>query len=196
MIHYADYTLLIQDLTSLCGCVVCVADNTSDGVRNGGNTVSSAGGSAGSQAPSPGPSALYQAPLLPAVAAAAGPAAGCPPVVAAGATAALSSAVVAVAMPAAVAVGPPVVAAGANVAVPSAVVAVAVPAAVAAPAVVAVANNGGAGRPQEMCGNRADGCHNHKVLNCTYGLCGVCCAASKRDPRCGVAKHYNKNTHK
>ena len=72
-----------------------------------------------------------------------------------------------VAVPAAVAAGPPVVAAGATAAVPSAVVPVAVHSAVAA------ANNGGGGRPQQMCDNRADGCHNHKVLNCTYGLCGV-----------------------
>jgi len=86
--------------------------------------------------------------------------------------------------------GMPVVAAGAAAAVPNAVV----PVAVAAAAVAA--NNGSGGRPQEMCGNRVDGCPNHKVLNCTYGLCVVCCAASKRDPRCGVAKHYNKNTHK
>ena len=86
------------------------------------------------------------------------------------------------------------VAAGGTAAVPSAVVPVAVP--VAVPAAVAPANNGGGGRPQEMCGNRAGGCHNHKVLNCAYGLCGVCCAASKRDPCCDVTKHYNKNTHK
>jgi len=123
------------------------------------------------------------------VAVAAAVAAG-PPVVAAGATAAVPSAVVPVAVAAAVAAGPPVVAAGATAAVPSAVVPVVVPAAVVA------ANNGGGGRTQEMCNNRADGCRNHKTLNCTYGLCGVCCAASKRDPRCDVTKHYNKNTHK
>ena len=108
-----------------------------------------------------------------AVAAAAGP-----PVVAAGAAAAVPSAVLPVAVVAAVVSGMPVVAAGAAAAVPA-----------------VAANNGGGGRPQEMCGKRVDGCPNHKVLNCTYGLCVVCCAASKRDPRCAVAKHYNKNTH-
>ena len=118
------------------------------------------------------------------VAAAAGP-----PVVAAGAAAAVPNAVLSVAVAAAVVTGMPVVAAGAAVAVPNAVV----PVAVAAAAVAA--NNGGGGRSQEMCGKRVDGCPNHKVLNCTYGLCVVCCAASKRDPRCAVAKHYKKNTH-
>ena len=162
MIHYADYNLHLPDLKSLCVCIVCVADNTYAGVGNGGNAASNAGGSSGSPTTSPGPSALYQAPVLPVVVVAVGP----------------------------VAAGPPVVAAGATAAVPSAVVPVAVTAA------IAPANNGGGGRPQEMCDNRADGCHNHKVLNCTSGLCGVCCAASKRDPRCNVTKHYNKNTHK
>ena len=190
MFHYAGYNLHIQDLKSLCVCIVCVADNTFAGVGNGGNAASNAGGSAASQTPSPGPSMMYQAPVLPVVVVAAGPVAAGPPVVTVGATAAVPSAVAPIAVPAAVAAGPPVVAVGATAAVPGAVVPVAVPAAVAA------ANNGGEGRPQEMCGNRADGCHNHKVLNCTYGLCGVCCAASKRDPRCDVTKHYNKNTHK
>ena len=67
------------------------------------------------------------------------------------------------------------------------------PAAVAAAG--AAVTIGGGGRPQQMCGNMADGCRNHKVLDCSYGLCGPCCAAIKRDPRCAVAKHFKKNTH-
>ena len=78
----------------------------------------------------------------------------------------------------------------ATVSLPSAVV----PAAV--PTDIAPDNTGGGGRPQQMCDNMGEGCHNHKVLDCSYGLCGPCCAAIIRDPRCVVAKHYRKNTHK
>jgi len=52
---------------------------------------------------------------------------------------------------------------------------------------------GGGGRPQQAC--ERVGCHNHKVLDCSYGLCMPCCAAEKRTPRCQVNRHYNKNTH-
>jgi len=190
MIHYADYIHHLSVLKSLCVRIIRVAGTTSTGVGNG----SDAAGSVGSHAPTPGPSALSQAPVVPVVVVAAGPVAAGPLVVAACGTASVPSAVVPAVAAGPIAAGPQVMAACATASVPGAVVPAAVP--VVVPAANAHANTGGGGRPQEMCGNRADGCHNHKVLNCTYGLCGVCCAASKRDPRCDVTKHYNKNTHK
>ena len=57
------------------------------------------------------------------------------------------------------------------------------------------AKAGSGGRPQQACDNRGVGCNNHKVLDCSYGLCGPYCAAVMRDPRCNVAKHYRKNKH-
>jgi len=52
---------------------------------------------------------------------------------------------------------------------------------------------GGAGRAQQAC--ERVGCHNHKVLDCTYGFCGICCTSQKRTPRCKVKRHYSRNTH-
>ena len=37
------------------------------------------------------------------------------------------------------------------------------------------------------------GCNNHKVLDCSYGLCMPCCAAEKRTPQCKVNRHYRNN---
>ena len=94
------------------------------------------------------------------------------------------------AVPPIVAVSAAAVSSGtATTSLPSAVLPVAVAAAGAA------ATIGGGGRPQQVCDNMADGCPNHKVLDCTYGLCGPCCAAIKRDPRCAITKHFRKNTH-
>ena len=52
---------------------------------------------------------------------------------------------------------------------------------------------GGGGRPQQGC--ERVGCHNHKVLNCSYGFCMPCCANEKRTPRCQVTRHHSKNKH-
>jgi len=54
-------------------------------------------------------------------------------------------------------------------------------------------NAGVGGRAQQAC--QGMGCKNHKVLECSYGLCGLCCAKVKKDPRCIVAKHNKRNTH-
>jgi len=54
---------------------------------------------------------------------------------------------------------------------------------------------GGGGRPQQACGNTGVGCNNHKVLDCSYGLCGLCCVTVIRDPQYNVAKHSRKNKH-
>ena len=92
---------------------------------------------------------------------------------------------------------PPVVVVSAE-AVPSGTATASLPSAVvpaAVPTAIAPATTGGGGRPQQMCDNTAEGCHNHKVLDCSYGLCGPCCAAIMRDPRCVVTKHYGNNTH-
>jgi len=153
-----------------------------------------AAGSVGSHAPTAGPSALSQASVAPVVVVAAGPVAAGPLVGAGCGIACVPGAVVPAVAVGPIAAGPQAMSAGATASVPVAVVPAAVP--VVVPAATAPANTGGGGRPQEMCGKRADGCRNHKDINCTYGLCGVCCAASKRAPRCDVTKHYNKNTHK
>jgi len=55
------------------------------------------------------------------------------------------------------------------------------------------ANAGVGGRAQQAC--QGMGCKNHKVLECSYGLCGPCCAKVKRHPRCIVAKQNKRNTH-
>jgi len=54
---------------------------------------------------------------------------------------------------------------------------------------------GGGGRQQRACDNMGVGCNNHRVLDCSYGLCGPCCATVVRDLRCNVAKHSRKNKH-
>jgi len=52
---------------------------------------------------------------------------------------------------------------------------------------------GGAGRAQQAC--ERVGCHNNKMLDCTYGFCMLCCTSQKRTPRCQVNRHYSRNTH-
>ena len=56
------------------------------------------------------------------------------------------------------------------------------------------ANAGVGGRAQQA--RQGMGCKNHKVLECSYGLCAPCCAKVKRDPRCIVSKHNKRNTHR
>jgi len=55
------------------------------------------------------------------------------------------------------------------------------------------ANVGVGGRAQHPC--QGMGCKNHKVLECSYGLCAPCCAKVKRDPQCIVAKQNKRNKH-
>ena len=52
-----------------------------------------------------------------------------------------------------------------------------------------------AGRMQQSCGNKAMRCKNHKVLNCTYGMCGTCYTRAARQPSCNIARRYKNNKH-
>jgi len=53
----------------------------------------------------------------------------------------------------------------------------------------------GGGRMQQSCENKGMGCKNNKVLDCMYGMCGMCCTGAARQPPCNIARHRKNNKH-